>query len=121
MKFVNVRELKNNPSESLRAARHEPVVVMNRDTPEGLLVSLNDARFGSNEDLRSLLAIALYRDRSMSLARAARVAGVSLERFMEQVSEQGVPVLVGSPETVDSDLDAVKQWKKRRSSSTPGR
>ncbi|MSP98199.1 MAG: prevent-host-death protein, partial [Betaproteobacteria bacterium] len=34
MKTVNIRQLKNNPSDALRMAREAPVVVMNRDHPE---------------------------------------------------------------------------------------
>lgn len=42
MKAVNVRQLKNNPSEALRMARKQPVVVMNRDQPEAVLFHLDD-------------------------------------------------------------------------------
>ena len=41
MKSVNVRQLKNNPSEALRSAREHPVIVMNRNQPEALLVHLD--------------------------------------------------------------------------------
>ena len=41
MESVSVRQLKNNPSTALKAARaSEFVVVTNRDTPEALLVGL---------------------------------------------------------------------------------
>ena len=122
MKAVNVRELKNNPSESLRMAREGPVVVLNRDTPEGLLVSLHGLSLGASEDVRVLVAIALFRDRALPLARAARVAGVSLENFMEQASRAGVPVLVGTAESVATDVKAATKWMtKHRSSPTQGR
>lgn len=42
VKSVNVRELKNNPSEALRQARDGLVVVMNRDKADALLVHLDD-------------------------------------------------------------------------------
>ena len=122
MKAVNVRELKNNPSESLRMAREGPVVVLNRDTPEGLLVSLNDVSLGAVEDFRVLVAIALLRDRALPLARAARVAGISLENFMEQASREGVPVLAGTAESVETDVKTATKWMtKHRSSPTQGR
>ena len=38
MKAVSVRELKNNPSAALRAARGHPVVVMNCHHPAAVLV-----------------------------------------------------------------------------------
>lgn len=110
MKAVNVRELKNNPSESLRMAREGPVVVLNRDTPEGLLISLHDMSLGVSEDFRVLVAIALFRDRALPLGRAARVAGISLENFMEQASREGVPVLTGTVQTVESDVEVATKW-----------
>jgi hypothetical protein len=42
MKSVNVRQLKNNPSDALRMARKAPLVIMNRDHPEALLFHLDD-------------------------------------------------------------------------------
>ena len=42
MHTVNVRQLKNNPSEALRKAQKEMVVVMNGDHPSAVLVHLED-------------------------------------------------------------------------------
>jgi hypothetical protein len=41
MKAVNVSSLKNNPSEALRYAREDMVLVMNRDQPDVLMIGLN--------------------------------------------------------------------------------
>ena len=122
MKAVNVRQLKNNPSESLRMARDGPVVVLNRDTPESLLISINDRSMSSVKNLRVVLATALYRDAALSLARAARVSGIPLEEFMAHVSARGIPVLTGDAAIVNQDLEAVSQWLGQfRSSQTRAR
>ena len=42
MKAFSVRELKNNPSVALRAAREHPVIVLNRHQPEAVLIHLDD-------------------------------------------------------------------------------
>ena len=42
MKAFSVRELKNNPSVALRAAREHPVIVLNRNQPEAVLIHLDD-------------------------------------------------------------------------------
>lgn len=55
MKSVNVRELKNNPSEALRMARDDMVVVMNRDEPQALLVHLADDGMLAEEGVRGSL------------------------------------------------------------------
>ena len=40
MKTVNVSGLKNNPSEALRMAREDLVLVMNRNEPDALMIGL---------------------------------------------------------------------------------
>lgn len=38
MQTINVSGLKNNPSEALRKAREDVVLVLNRDKPDALMV-----------------------------------------------------------------------------------
>ena len=44
MRVVNVSGLKNNPSEALRSARDDVVVVMNRDQPDAMLIGLQSGK-----------------------------------------------------------------------------
>src|SRR5262249_48011104 len=103
MKAVNVRQLKNNPSEALREARKEPVVVVNRDEPEALLIHLNDDALLAEPGVRRALATSLYRDQSLSLGQAARFAGLPLAEFLQHVSRLGIPVIRGTATTVRED------------------
>jgi antitoxin (DNA-binding transcriptional repressor) of toxin-antitoxin stability system len=48
MESVNVSGLKNNPSDALRRARKEVVVVMNRDKPDALMVGMSLSQFVSH-------------------------------------------------------------------------
>src|SRR5208282_4026038 len=86
MKSVNVRQLKNNPSDALRMAREAPVIVMNRDRPEALLFHLDDEGLLGEPGVRLALATALYRSESVTLGRGAKIAGVPLVDFMQHVS-----------------------------------
>ena len=117
MKAVNVRQLKNNPSEALRLAREEPVIVLNRDEPEALLVHLNDDTLLSEPGVRLALATALYKSESVSLGRAAKVAGVALADFMQHVSRLGIPAVRGTRVDVHDDARTLESWLKRESSS----
>lgn len=112
MKAVNVRQLKNNPSEALRAAREHPVVVLNRDHPEALLVHLDDDSLLAEPGVRRALATALFREESLSLGQAARFSGLSVAEFMQHVSRQGIPVVRGTPASVSEDAQTVAQWRK---------
>lgn len=121
VKAVNVRQLKNNPSEALRMARKHPVVVMNRDQPEALLVHLDDERLLQEPGVRVALATALYKAESLSLGRAARVAGMTLAEFMQHVSRLGIPVVRGTAQTVRDDVKSLAAWRGRSSSATRAR
>lgn len=117
MKAVNVRQLKNNPSDALRMARKAPVVIMNRDQPEALLVHLDDEGLLGEPGVRLALATALYKSESVSLGRGARIAGIPLADFMQHVSQEGIPVIRGSMRTVREDVKSLESWLKKGSSS----
>lgn len=116
MKCVNVRQLKNNPSEALRMARAAPVVVMNRDQPEALLVHLNDEGLLGEPGVRLALATALYKSESVSIGRGAKIAGVAPAEFMQHVSREGIAVIRGTAKTVRTDIANLEAWLKRGSS-----
>ena len=44
MKTVNVSGLKNNPSEALRMAHEDMVLVMNRNEPDTVMVGLKASK-----------------------------------------------------------------------------
>lgn len=113
MKTVNIRQLKSNPSEALRMARKQPVVVMNRDHPEAVLFHLDDEGLLGEPGIRLALATALYRNESLSLGRAAKVAGVPLEEFMAELGSAGIPVIRGNAKTLREDLKNIKAWRAK--------
>ncbi len=117
MKAVSVSELKSNPSAALRAAHEHPVVVLNRQRPEAVLVHLEGDSILDEPGIRLALATALYREESISLGRAARFSGVPLAEFIQYVSQLGISVVRGTAASVREDMDAIHEWKK--SSSFP--
>ena len=121
MKAVNVRQLKNNPSEALRMAREHPVVVMNRDHPEALLFHLDDERLLGEAGVRTALATVLYKSEALSLGRAAKLAGMAIAAFMQHVSRLGIPVVRGTARSVREDAKNLAAWRKKSSSATRAR
>lgn len=113
VKTVNVRQLKNNPSEALRMARKQPVVVMNRDQPEAVLFHLDDEGLLGEPGVRLALATTLYKSESLSIGRAAKVAGMPLEAFMVEMGRAGIPVVRGNAKTLRDDLKNIKAWRAR--------
>lgn len=113
MKSVNVRQLKNNPSDALRMAREAPVVVMNRDQPEALLFHLDDDGLLGESGVRLALATALYRSESVSLGRGAKIAGMPLADFMLHVSHEGIAAIRGNAKTLREDLQNLEAWRTK--------
>ncbi|MDO8891028.1 MAG: UPF0175 family protein [Sulfurimicrobium sp.] len=112
MHSVQVRELKNNPSQALRQAEQdEVVVVMNRDRPSALLLNF-DEKWLRGAGVPTALATALFRDGGLSLARAARVAEMNLVDFMQHLSRVGIPIVQGSAEEAEKDIETLAAWLK---------
>lgn len=110
MKSVNVRELKNNPSEALRQAREDLVVVMNRDKADALLVHLDDEKLLGLPGVRLALATALFRDGNLPVGRAARLAGLTAVAFIQHLSRHGIPVVSGNAEDLRHDAETLDAW-----------
>ena len=121
MKAVSIRELKNNPSAALRAAREHPVMVLNRHQPEALLVHLDDDPLLTDPGVRKALATALYRDQSLSLGRAARFSGLSIAAFIQHISKMGIPVVRDAATSVREDAEAIRTWRTDSSQPTQAR
>ena len=113
MRAVNIRELKNNPSEALRSAREDDlVVVMNRDQPQALLVDLTRLRLPDVASVKLALAVALFGQGSVSLGYAARIAGKSLSDMMNMLTHMGIPIVKVSGQDIEHDLATLDAWKK---------
>ncbi len=111
MKAFSVRDLKDNPSAALRAAREHPVMVLKRNAPEAVLVHLDQDRLRRWPEVRRALALAPYQEGSLSAGNAARFAGLALAEFIEAASRQGIPVVYGNSQTLAEEASAIKAWR----------
>jgi predicted HTH domain antitoxin len=110
MEAVNVSGLKNNPSEALRLAHRDVVVVMNRDKPDALMVGIEATGVLGEKGVRPALATALFRDGHLSLVRASRLAEMSGPQFVSHVSRLGIPVVKLDSAEATQDMDTLDQW-----------
>jgi predicted HTH domain antitoxin len=110
METVNVSGLKNNPTEALRKARRDVVVVMNRDRPDALMVGVETVGGLSARGVKPALATALFRDGHLSLARSARLAEMPIGDFVSHLSRLGIPVVRLDANEVDRDMDTLEEW-----------
>lgn len=110
MQVVNIRQLKNNPTTALRGAKEDDlVVVMNRDHPEAVLVSLDKLGLPDPEAVRVALAVALFRSGAIAAGFAARMAGKPLPDMLALLSSLGIP-LAGGVEDARDDMKVARQW-----------
>jgi len=110
METVNVSGLNNNPSEALRLSHKDVVVVMNRDRPDALMVGVETAGMLEARGVRPALATALFRDGHLSLARAARLAEMTVAQFAAHVSRLGIPVVRLNEQETRRDMDTLEEW-----------
>lgn len=110
METVNVSGLKNNPSEALRLAHRDVVVVMNRNTPDAVMVGIGALGVLDVKGVRPALATALFRDGNLSLTRAAHVAGMPVSEFVSHVSRLGIPVVELTGAEAARDMDTLDEW-----------
>ena len=110
MEAVNVSGLKNNPSEALRLARRDVVVVMNRDQPDAWMVGVESSGVLGSAGVRPALATALFRDGHLSLMRAARLASMSVADFAAHLSRLGIQVVRLDAAETARDLDTLDAW-----------
>lgn len=110
METVNVSGLKNNPTEALRKARRDVVVVMNRDRPDALMVGIETAGILSATGVKPALATALFRDGHLSLARSARLAEMPLGDFVSHLSRLGIAAVRLDAAEAARDIDTLEEW-----------
>lgn len=110
LQAVSVSGFKNNPAEALRQAKTGPVVVLNRDHPDALLIGLDQEGMLQAPCVRAALATALFRDGELSLVRAARVAAMDASSFISHLGRLGIPAIRLSASETNTDLDTLEQW-----------
>lgn len=111
MQAVNIRQLKNNPSQALRAAHDDDmVVVMKRDTPTALLVDLEKLGLPDMPNVKLALAVTLFKSAAISAGSAARMAGKSLPEMLTLLSHLGIPLTTTNPTEAADDMAVAREW-----------
>jgi predicted HTH domain antitoxin len=109
MYATNVRNLKRNPSEALRQAEHEPVLILKGNQPNALLFNLQTSLGDLSEQLKPALAAALFKDRVLSLGAAAQFSGLSLSEFIDHLAQLDIDVVLADQQTA-KELKTLAKW-----------
>jgi len=113
MQVVNVRQLKSNPSTALKSAKHDLVVVMNRDRPDALIIGFEQLTGVADlAHVRQAVAVSLFKDRLLSLGNAAKMAGESLSVMLTRLTRLGIPVVDYDAATLAQEVADGAAWVK---------
>ncbi len=109
MYATNVRNLKRNPSEALRHAELEPVLILKGNQPNAVLLNLKTSLGEVDEQLEPALAASLFKDRVMSLGAAAKISGLSLSEFIDHLAQLDIDLLIPDQQT-SKELGVLASW-----------
>ena len=107
MDTFTIRDLRERTGELIRDAEAgELSVVTKHGKPVFVALPFDETLVKSGVILS--LAIKLYRDEVISLERAAKLAGMGVSSFTEELSRHGMPVVRHSPDELDDELQALR-------------
>jgi predicted HTH domain antitoxin len=109
MYATNVRNLKKNPSEALRQAELAPVLVLKGNTPNALILHLDEALDSTKNMLSPALASSLFKDKVLSLGAAAKISGLPLVDFIEHLTDLDIDIVTADQQT-ENELQTLNSW-----------
>ena len=109
MYATNVRNLKRNPSEALRQAELEPVLILKGNQPNDMILNIKSSLGDISEQLKPALAASLFKDRVLSLGAAAQISGLSLSEFIEHLTQLDIDLVVPDQQTA-KELETLASW-----------
>jgi prevent-host-death family protein len=106
MDVFTIRDLRERTGELVRDAEGGRLsIVTKHGRPVFVAVPFDEAVISQGVPLA--LAARLYGDGLLTLARAAKLAGVGVEAFLEKLAQMGVPAVDHPAEELDDELAAI--------------
>lgn len=107
MDTFTIRDLRERTGDLIRDAESgELSVVTKHGRPVFVALPFDDTLVKSGVVLS--LAIKLYRDEVISLERAAKLAGMGVAQFSEELGKNNIPVVNYSADELDDELKVLK-------------
>ncbi len=103
MQTFTIRDLRDRTGELVRTAEEGQLsVITKHGQPVFVAVPFDDTLLASGVGVG--LAVKLYSEHIVSIGKAAKLSGMSLEKFMGYVGSLGVPVIDYDPEEEERAL-----------------
>ena len=92
VEVVRTRFLDSPVASNVRVANVTTMLTVHVELPAELLALAGDADLQPSRAAAQLIALELFRENRVSLGKAAELAGMALEEFMEFSARRGVPL-----------------------------
>ncbi len=79
------------------------------EIPEEILYSLNENISEFILQMRLFTALQLYGDHKLSLGKAAELAGIDNEHFIEELDKHDIPLIDYSPSELKEELEELSK------------
>lgn len=103
MGSISVEQLIRSPAKLIEGAESGQLAIVTKDGRPLFLAVPYDERL-ANEDVHVAVAIHLYASETVSLGRAARIAGIPVREFIDRLGALKIPVIRYSPEELEREL-----------------
>jgi len=99
----SVRDLRNKSGELLRDAEAGQISLITKHGKPAILAVPFDERL-IDQGVHRAMALHLFESHQLTLAQCAKLAGLSLEAFIELLGEVGVPAVDYPPEELEEEM-----------------
>jgi len=107
LEVFTVRDLRQRSGDLLRDAEEGKLSVITKHGRPAILAVPFDERLLSH-GIQRALALDLLESGQVTLAQGARLAGLSLEAFIELLGQTGVAAVSYSPEDLEDEIEAAR-------------
>ncbi len=101
----SVRDLRTRSGDLLKDAELGQMSIITKRGRPTILALPFDRRL-LEQGVHRVLALRLFEDRQMTLAQAAKVAGLSLDEFLDLLASLGLAAVDYPPDELAGELDA---------------
>lgn len=103
METFTIRDLRERTGELVHGAEEGKLsLITKHGQPVFLAVPFSEELL--NLGLRNTLAIQMFKEEILSLGKAAKLAGIPIETFMEQLGKLNIPSIHYSSSEVDQEM-----------------
>lgn len=111
METFSVRDLRERTGELVRQAESGHLsIVAKHGRPLFVAVPMDEHLL--KEGVAVAMAVRLFADKVVSLGKAARLAGLPIEVFIERLGAMGIPAVDYPPEEIDEELAALQALRQ---------